>query len=360
MKYLILVLLFAFIFSQSVVKTPLYCQRTFTQAFSQTQKTSTLTGTSNCQGARGTRASKVNFVVSNFLVPDIRVSFISKLQSDKGSAGKAFTKVVLYDSIIEYQETNNIPGYQPQNGTTQGDLVIRTQSLINLLRPGRVWGDVTYETSKVDNVVLHNQYMVLQKTGSDITDMKIGLTVAEAEIEVSINGSTTTKMILVPGGIKYTIDLNSITYQNTNSTGIALGGHIVTAGAIKFQNSTGSNKPNASIRPFESNDEQTTEFTEDTNDGGSGGYHSWRTSFRVRLQNQLQDHNIKVYGPQLVDCPVNNLDSLTCKRVYFSTTSRVDLVNWDPSLGAVESQTSSGNVNSILFTIILFFIFSIL
>jgi len=211
------------------------------------------------------------------------------------------------------------------------------------------------------NINVHTQQISLQASlSSDIASCTIGFKVAEKEIAIPINGTTTSQLILIPAGIKYTFDLTNIQYSNANSTGIAIGGHIVSIGAVYLKQSSGTNPPNVQFRLNDCNNEQQSEGTSDTNDNVEGGFHSWRTSFRVLLQNQLQDHAIQFFGPQIITCPpvLTSISSgFVCKRVYFSTTSQVQSIDWDPSLGATESQLNSSSTLTSYISILVLIIY---
>jgi len=354
------------VFSQAAVATPKYCSRAYTQAFSVGGYTSTLSGVTQCyNGDNSVRANVINFVVSSAIYPDIRVSYLSKKQAAKGSSGIPFVKALIYDQFVEYIESNGIPGYQPVNGTIPGDIVVRVQNLINTARTGGTkWSPVTYSLTQMANINVHTQQFSLQASlPSDIASCAIGLKVAEKEIAIPINGTTTSQLILIPAGIKYTFDLTNIQYSNVNSTGIAIGGHIVTIGPVYLKQSSGTNPPNAQFRLNDCNNEQQSEGAMDTNDNVEGGFHSWRTSFRVLLQNQLQDHGVQLFGPQIVTCPpaLTSISSgFICKRVYFSTTSQVQSIDWDPSLGATEAQLNSSSTLTTLASIIMLIAFLML
>jgi len=272
-----------------------------------------------------------------------------------------------FDQILEYIETNGITGYQPQSGSTPGDYVVRTHSLVNSLRPNgaTTWSKIQFSAQPIQNtsITVHTMSFNLQQSAAtDVGSVYFALNVAVREVAIPINGSTTSLLVLEPAGAKFCLDIVGITYANASSTGLAIGVlHFSNGGAlfIKPTNTSTIPPPASMYRPYDISTDQTVISHIDPVDNVEGSVFSFRNFFNVLLANKFQSHQVQIWGPQTITPPNGVPQTYTTRRFFFSTTTQVQAINWDPTIAASEDQLTSANYSSksilslSLFTILL-------
>jgi hypothetical protein len=357
MRTILLFVLIAYIFTQGSNPVPqnpqappayVYCGRFYNATTINNGYTMGLTGTVLCNPGSARIARSITVGISSFYYPSIGIIYRSAAQTQRGSAGVSFQSYLIYDIALEYQEANGIPGYQPG-----GDTVVRFHYLYNVGRAANqsTWSPINYQTVPLPNGgTAHVMSFSLLKTGNDVGSVYFGLNVVTKEVAVPINGSTSSQLIMVPSGAKFTLDVTGITYMSANSTGIALGALHVTLGGAIYLKTPNVTTPPSTYRTVDPNNDQMVYGNTDPNDKVEGGFFSFRNKFRVYLNNQFIDHNITVVGPiALTSTPSyvteSALAGFSFNRFWFSTTTQVQQITWDPGFGASEDP-APGAANS--------------
>jgi len=285
------------------------------------------------------------------LFPSIGLNYRSQLQTKKGSLAVNYTSALVFADVIEYIESNGVPGYQPG-----ADTIVRVISLFNANRNGQsTWSQISLTQTTIPSTTtnVYTMSFNLQKGNNDAASVYFGLNVAVKEVAIPINGTSSSMMILVPSGVKFTFDATGITYQNPNSTGLAFGVyHLSTGGAIATKTGNSTSVP-AQYRPDQTNPDQTVFSHMDPTDNVEGSLFSFRSKFRVWLNNQFQDHAVQVNGPTTITNPIGIPSQFIVNRFYFSTTQQVSAINWDPNLSASEDSISSSSKTFLSLTLCL-------
>jgi hypothetical protein len=305
------------------VTTNKFCRRTLEGNFSDGKQT--FTGVSDLKcirgGAQG-KAARLTFVMSTRPVPNFRLTaLVARSDSVAGFSGRFAT-----DKIVEYVETNNVPGYQ-----VGADQLIKETSLNN-----NAWTDFERTIIPVGDATVNKLTTQLVVSGTTYT---YGAQLTTDEI--TLNG--TVKVVITPNSVKTVFGISNYVYSAQNSR-IAIGAILFVRAAIDRK--SGTDTPGSEgERP---NDNTANQAVANIPGANGNGIFSWQkfvlgrnaSSSSVTKSVSLTESAITSANDTVI--PRNSDEAgFVLQRIYYSIDERVTEFSWDPSMGTQETTDSN-------------------
>lgn len=312
----------------TVVEKSGYCTRGFNSKVTDNAHTVTLTGAKQCTDSQS--LGVLVFSISNYFLPWFRLIGLGAVNDTVSITVAAAAADLVFDSLIEYKETNDEPGYQPLrwNGTNwlPGDAVKKTY-ILGAIFPGIMWGTVKSTQTSVDGSTTAMKYTLSfsELVGWSNFDMAFSVDITTKEMRDG-------KRSLRPNSLKLNLDINNFKYTSTESTGLALGTIFATRGGVAKHNLT---------RALDE-DESDEDMVDVMNDKGKRElYFSWNRTVVVdgnrAVEVKTSDWSVEVSTP----AGYENQASFKLNRMWYSIDERVTSLSWDPTIGSPEGPDNS-------------------
>lgn len=236
---------------------------------------------------------------------------------------------LVFDSVIEYKETNGIPGFQPVrwNGTQliPGDSIVRWAPLGSII-PGYKWSTIKHtETVLDDNTSKLHNLSFTDRYGLNWFNMRFDLEVAAKELKDG-------RRSLRPNAFKLNLEVSDITYQSTQSTGVAFGMVFATRGGIVKRNITRNTRDGDS-------DEDMVDVMDEK--GNREIYFSWNRTVVVNgdhtAEVKTSEWSVEASTPEGYDSQAE----FALHRLWYSVDERASSLLWDPTVGRPEAPDNS-------------------
>ncbi len=316
------------------------------------------------------RYGVLGFQMSSLLVPTFGIYGFGIQGGGSGGSGSggayAFGARFGIDYIVEYNETNGVEGYQPGIGATF-DKAIKIYSMADLLRSQK-WSTPTDDITNVGgNTTVHKITTQLKASDNIPFTVTWGAMVSTDEV---VAGDKT-KVVLTPNSLKTVFDLQNFKYTSEGSR-MAIGTIVLSAGATAKWSATSQSKDGD--RPNEVTANQGVYGIGASASSNTNGYFSFQkfvqttdagTTASTRTVTLTAGQDFTTETDSAIS-KGNDEASVSLKRTWFTVNERVTNFNWDPSLGASETQennvptTNSANKISMTLAAVAFVVTALL
>ncbi|KAL9641531.1 hypothetical protein ABK040_013452 [Willaertia magna] len=266
------------------------------------------------------------------------------------------------DKIIEFDDRNGVPGYQPNSN----DTIVNTWTLND-----KVFTDFTITKTDVSNDGTSYVYKLEGSvTITGLGTIRITAYVTSEEVSYSNNDLVirNVKQILTPYSMKTEISIEGVKYSKP-TTRLAIGSFVIYRGSVSSKKTTTRNILATSERPEDpSNDQKVFNFDSDIIDQALGQvlglpkpFFSFQTFVASKVSTAIQKKTL--ISTDLLDETILNLGDATSeisnaksKRIWFSLAEQIENLNWDPSIGnegATVTNSASRMISGVFIPLIL-------
>lgn len=251
-----------------------------------------------------------------------------------------FANFFILDSILEYTERNNVPGFQLLGDTTNQEVSYQASSRTKYTK----FSAVSYTREQFTDTTIHYFSYKLDKSDIDIAEVNVNVVFVTNELSLEQQGTSGSRMILKPNSLKWSLNFKNITYSSPTSTGIAVQFKMLAKDTVNMRslNITGYNKPVPDFKPDTLNQYQNIFDVPFDVGGPNVSYVSYINSADSKKNNVTMQTPIysdylftarqNIYVPHL---PSNFLVSA----YWFSTSDRLTETNIDIYMSPVSSSS---------------------
>jgi hypothetical protein len=267
------------------------------------------------KGAKVVEAAAIYSQINVIDRPDLSIAVFHATAANMTdvSAALAGFRVIL-ERVIEYQDVDGVPGYQPQIG---GDSPC-PNGITLLLNAGWTNWAVTSTAVGGDPTA-----MLYTATSTSTTPSSFTLSVSVSSVSLS-NG----KIRLDPSSFKFEFDVNDYVYNNAAcASGLAFKIIVVSGGTPQRKSSSVIVNTDVDLS------NQDTYAVPDVNDNDRGAYFAWDRNVTLFNGTGLPlHHNVSVLASD-VDDILDTLDipiHWTATAMWYSVVGQVTSFSWDP------------------------------
>lgn len=237
-----------------------------------------------------------------------------------------------FDTVLEYEEKNNVAGYQPGVDTVVNSYRLRDNKIGN---NGGEWSKITCDGSE-DSGFLCSMSLQTNNVSAPLDSMTLQVLITPTEVEIQRNGTNVTRKILTPNSYKLNVEMDGLRYSSAN-TRMAIGTFFVYKGSSSKRSGEDEKEEE---RPDDST--ATQDVLEVTSDASAMGFFSWDKYVNASVAGTYE---IKTLHSSSV-ANAGNINDVevdkgwTVVRVWFSPDTQVESLEWDPSIGVTEEPLS--------------------
>jgi len=270
----------------------------------------------SCTRDNALRRTNLFFDINTVGRPDIQVAFFRAIRDDDDTLTAFSYFRIFFERVIEYEEKNGVPGYQPGLGINDDK-----PRAIDFLST-KQWNPITTTNTDVgDGATVHTF------TASTV----------DGEVTFDIHFTTDylvgpNRTVIVPHSAKFDFKITNHTYTDALASGLAFRVFVVARGRTREKAKTDTDTE------LDLEDQKAVSINDD------GSYFTWNNYVTERTQGDvtIYDHSLSYDADKTDANTLLTQDArLHVSTIWFSVPNRPVNLVWDPYVGFADNYNSA-------------------